>query len=105
MQWPQFGYDFAAMLLPPLERLSLEVTDRGGKSWSEVDGACGASDGGVGDKGAKRPRGIYLDPTLAPYGKVDGVLSLGVPLTASPPAAGDPSPLPACRVKSLEQQH
>jgi hypothetical protein len=105
MQSPQFGYDFAAMYLPPQERLSLEVTDGGGKSWTDSDGACGALDGGVGDKGAKRSRGIYLDPALAPYGKVDGVLSLGVQLTASAPAAGDPSPLPACRIKFLQQHH
>jgi hypothetical protein len=106
MQSPQFGYDFAAMFIPPEERLSLEVTDRGGQSWSESSkDACGGWDGTVGDKGAKRPRGIYLDPVLAPYGKVDGVLSLGVPLSASAPAAGDPSPLPACRVKFLQQSH
>lgn len=103
MQAPLFGYEFAAMYLPPEQRLSLEVTDGGGKSWSDSNVGCGAWDGGVGDKGAKRPRGIYLEPSLAPYGKVDGVLALGVPLTASDPAAGVPSPLPACRVKFLRQ--
>jgi hypothetical protein len=105
MQAPIFGYDFAAMYLPPEQRLSLEVTDEGGRSWSDSNGGCGAMDGGVGDKGANRPRGIYLEPALAPYGKVDGVLALGVPLTASAPAAGEPSPLPACRVKFLQQVH
>jgi hypothetical protein len=59
--------------------------------------------GGVGDKDAKKPYGIFLDPSLAPFGKVDGVLSLGVPLTASAPAAGEPSPLPACRTKFLSE--
>jgi hypothetical protein len=103
MQAPMHGYDLAAMFLPPQERLSLEVTDRGGESWADYDTGCGASKGGVPDKDAARPRGIYPDPSLAPYGKVDGILSLGVALTASAPAAGDPVPLPACRVKFLQQ--
>jgi hypothetical protein len=103
MQASLFGYEFAAMYLPPDQRLSLEVTDEGGSSWSNSNGGCGAMNGGVGDKGAKRPRGIYLEPSLAPYGKVDGVLALGVPLTASDPAGGVPLPLPACRVKFLQQ--
>jgi hypothetical protein len=105
MQAPVFGYDFAAMFLPPKERLSLEVTDRGGESWTDSEGACGAWKGGVRDKDATRLRGIFLDPSLARYGKVDGILSLGAPLTASAPAAGDPSPLPACRTKFLQQVH
>jgi hypothetical protein len=104
MQAPLFGYDFAAMYLPPDQTLSLEVTDEGGRSWSDSNGGCGAMNGGVGDKGAKRSRGIYLEPALAPYGKVDGVLALGAPLTASDPAAGVPTPLPGCRVKFLQMQ-
>ena len=102
MQASKRGYDLAAMYLPPKEILSLEVTDRGGESWSDdTTGGCGASKGGVGDKDAKKPYGIFLDPSLAPFGKVDGVLSLGVPLTPSAPAAGEPSPIPACRTKFL----
>jgi len=97
----KFGYDFAAMFLPPKQVFSLEVTDKGGESWLNINGACGAAKGGVGDKGAHKPYGIYLDPTLAPFGTVDGVLSLGVPLTASPPAAGEPAQLPACRSKYI----
>ena len=103
MQSPQFGYDLAAMYLPPKERMSPEVTDTGGEAWVTVDGACGSSTGGVGTKGRTVPFGIFLDPALAPYGKVDGVLSLAVPLTSSPPAAGEPSPLPPCRIKFLSQ--
>ncbi len=103
MQAPLFGYDFAAMYLPAAERLSLEVTDRGGASWTTYDGACGPAPGGVPDKDPSGPRGIYLDPSLAPYGKIDGVLSLGVALTASPPAAGEPSPPPDCRIKYLSK--
>ena len=104
MQASKRGYDLAAMYLPPKEILSLEVTDRGGESWSEsTTGGCGPSKGGVGDKGAKKPYGIFLDPSLAPFGKVDGVLSLGVPLTPSAPAAGEPSPIPACRTKFLSE--
>jgi hypothetical protein len=104
MQASKRGYDLAAMYLPPKEILSLEVTDRGGESWSEstTDG-CGPQKGGVGDKDAKKPYGIFLDPSLAPFGKVDGVLSLGVPLTPSVPAAGEPSPIPACRAKFLSE--
>jgi hypothetical protein len=100
---PVFHYDFAAMYLPANEVLSLEVTDRGGESWSTVNGACGPWKGGVGDKKAGKAYGIYLDPELAPYGKVDGVLALDVPLTSSPPAVGDPTPLPACRSKFLAE--
>jgi hypothetical protein len=105
MQAPVFGYDLAAMFLPAGQRLSLEVTDRGGESWTDYVGGCGAWKGGIRDKDIARPRGIFFDPGLAPYGKVDGILSLGVPLTASAPAAGEPSPLPACRIKFLQQKH
>jgi hypothetical protein len=34
---------------------------------------------------------------------VDGILALGVKLTASAPAAGEPSPLPDCRIKYLSE--
>jgi hypothetical protein len=95
-------YNLTAMYLPAKEILSLEVTDWGGESWSDdATGGCGPFKGGVGDRDEKKPYGIFLDPSLAPFGKVDGVLSLGVPLTASAPAAGEPSPVPACRVKFL----
>jgi hypothetical protein len=57
--------------------------------------------GDVPDKDQERPRGIYLDPSLARYGKVDGILALGVKLSASAPAAGEPSPQLDCRVKYL----
>ena len=105
MRAPMFGYDFAAMYLPVQESLSLEVTDVGGESWSESDGACGVLHGGVGNKGVTKPRGVFLDPSLAPYGKVDGILSLGVALTASAPAVGEPSPPPTCRIKYLQKFH
>lgn len=103
MRAPKFGYEPAAMYLPSKEILSLEVTDRGGESWTSFDGGCGPSRGGVGDKEAKKPRGIFLDPKLAPFGKVDGILSLGVALTSSAPAAGEPAPLPDCRTKFLSK--
>lgn len=99
MQAPQFGYDLAAMFIPAQARLSLEVTDRGGKSWISFNESCGPSETTAPDKDSARPTGIYLDPKLAPFGKVDGVLALGNPLTASAPADGDRSPLPACRIK------
>src|SRR5579864_6947521 len=97
-------YDLTAMYLPPKEILSLEVTDRGGESWSQsTEDGCGPQKGTLPDKDAKKPYGIFLDPSLAPFGKVDGVLSLGVPLTPSAPAAGEPSPVPACRTKFLSE--
>jgi hypothetical protein len=97
-------YDVAAMYLPPKEILSLLVTDSGGETWSESNaGGCGPSKGGVVDKDPNRPYGIFLDPSLAPFGKVDGILSLGIPLTSSAPAAGEPSPIPACRKKFLSE--
>jgi hypothetical protein len=81
MQASKRGYDLAAMYLPPKEILSLEVTDRGGESWSEdTMGGCGPWKGGVGDKDAKKPYGIFLDPSLAPFEKVNGVLSTRRPV-------------------------
>lgn len=100
-QAPMFGYQLTAMFISPAERLSLEVTDSGGSSWVNSNGMCGPSTGGVEEKGRTDPRGIYSDPHLAPYGKVDGILALGVQLTASEPADGDPDPLPECRKKFL----
>jgi hypothetical protein len=100
---PLFNYDFAAMYLPRSEELSLEMTDRGGETWSTVNGACGPLPSGVGDNKSGERYGIYLDPKLAPFGKVDGVLALGVPLTASPPASGDLQPRPECRIKFLAE--
>jgi hypothetical protein len=104
MQASKRGYDLAAMYLPPKEILSLLVTDRGGETWSQstTDG-CGPQKGGVPDKDPNRPYGIFLDPGLARYGKFDGVLSLGIPMTPSVPAAGEPSPSPACRTKFLSE--
>ena len=102
MQATKRGYNLTAMYLPPKEILSLEVTDRGGETWSDsTEDGCGPQKSTVLDKDPTRPRGIFLDPGLAPFGKVDGVLSLGVPLTPSAPAAGEPSPIPACRTKFL----
>jgi hypothetical protein len=79
MQSPQFGYDFATMCLPAKERISLAVTDTGGEAWATFEGACGSSRDGVETKGKATPYGIFFDPSLAPYGKVDGVLSLAFP--------------------------
>jgi hypothetical protein len=102
LQATLFGFKPAAMYLPPQELLSLEVTnDRGSESWTSTQNGCGAHPGGVSDKEKGRPFGVYLDPALAPVGKVDGILALGVPLTPSPPAAGDSIPLPECRTRFL----
>jgi hypothetical protein len=103
-QSPMFGYDTAAMYLPTGERLSLEMTDNGGEAWAtSFSGACGPSQGGVPAKIDHLPREIVLDPKLARYGKVDGILSLGVATTASPPAAGEMTPLPVCRQKFIAE--
>lgn len=97
-------YDLMSMYLPPEQRLSLLVTDSGGTSWSDsTQEGCGPNRGTVLDKDPKRPYGIFLDSSLAPFGKVDGILSLGVPLTPSAPAAGEPSPSLACRKLFLSQ--
>jgi hypothetical protein len=103
MKNPIFGYKTSAMYLPQQELVSLEATDRGGETWKNDGDGCGVIPYGVADKDKTRPMGIYLDPGLAPVGKVDGILALGVPLTASSPAAGDASPLPDCRKKFLAQ--
>jgi hypothetical protein len=104
MQAPMSGYDLAAMYVPAEQRMCLEVTDTGtGESWVEWDGACGPANNGVREVGQISGRRIYLDPKLAPYGKVDGILSLGVPLTVSVPADEDQKPLPACRTKFLSE--
>lgn len=104
MQASKRGFDRAPTYLPRKEILSLEVTDKGGETWSQsLEDGCGPQEGGVPDKDITRPYGIFLDPTLAPFGKVDGILSLGVPLTPSAPAAGEPSPIPDCRAKFLSE--
>jgi hypothetical protein len=103
MQNPIFGYKTSAMYLPENELVNLEATDRGGETWKNDGDGCGVIPYGVADKDKTRPMGIYLDPGLAPVGKVDGILALGVPLTASSPAAGEAAPLPDCRKKFLAQ--
>ena len=84
------GYNLAAMYVPAEKRISLEVTDTTtGRTWSQLNQGCGPTKNGVRAKSGEKPRGIYLDPTLAPYGKVNGILELGEPLTVSTPANED----------------
>ena len=104
MKTPMFGTKVAAMFLPEGQTLSLQVLDRGGATWITSRNGCGASPGGAPDKAPQKPFGIYLDPKLARYGTVDGILALGKPVTASPPAAGIPSPAPECRNLFLERE-
>jgi len=104
-QAPTFGYRPAAMYLPQNERLSLEVTSNGGQSWADIDGACGVARMGASATSGDRLREIVLDPHLAPFGKVDGILSLGVATTASSPAVGKVSPSPLCRKKFVAEHH
>lgn len=100
---PMFGYDPTAMYLPARESLSLEVTDNGGKFWDDVNGACGPNKGSAPATIGNMPREIVLNPRLAPYGKVDGILSLGMAVTPSPPAVGEITPIPACRKKFFSE--
>ena len=98
MQAPLFGFPTSAMMLPEGQYVSLEMTNvRGGKTWNSTSAGCGPQTVGVADKDQARPYGVHLDPNVAPVGKVDGVFALGTPLTASPPAVGEMSPLPECR--------
>jgi hypothetical protein len=74
-------YRLMASFLPPAQTVSLAVTDRGGQAWNCQSGACGPhaldSSGGV-------RRGITL---ASPHPAYDGVLSTGLPATASMPAS------------------
>jgi hypothetical protein len=100
---PIFGFETAAMFLPPQELISLEATDRGGEVWNMTSKGCGITQNHFADKSKTRSYGIYLDPALAPYSKANGIFALGAPLTASPPAAGIASPPPVCRTQYLAQ--
>lgn len=90
-----WGYNPAAAYLPADERLSLEAKSNGGASWVWTSTGCGPTNLGTPSK--NRPREIVLDPKLSHFETVDGILSLGVPTTASPPAVGELTPLPDCR--------
>lgn len=105
MKATMFGYEPAAAYLPAEKELSLEVTDAGsGQAWTEWNGACGPTENGVKEKGHTSPRGVYLDSTRAPYGRVDGILALGISLTPSEPADEDSNRLPAC-TRKFEDNH
>jgi len=86
------GYPLMAMHLPQAETLTLMVTDKGGESWSSMNGSCGPHK--VNSSGGVR-RGVDLS-TAAPMAGYDGVLSTGLPSTASPPAIENAPPPPAC---------
>ncbi len=86
MKSPTLGYKTAAMYLPPEGLISLEVTGPGGEAWTMHNSACGPAGAGVIDKDINRPLGVYLRSDLAPVGKVDGILALGEPTSASSPA-------------------
>ncbi len=82
--------------------ISLELTNqKGSQTWVSNSIGCGPQMSGLDDKDTTRPYGIYLDPSLSPIGKVDGIFALGAPLTASSPAVGEVSPLPECRTMFL----
>ena len=98
MRAPLFGFPTSAMVLPEGQYVSLEMTNvRGGQAWNSTPAGCGPQKVGVADKDQTRPYGVYLDPSVAPVGKVDGVFALGIPLTPSSLAVGEVLPLPKCR--------
>jgi hypothetical protein len=100
---PILKYKTAAMSLPAEQSISLQVTSAGGQAWTMNDKGCGASSGGVPDKDKTRPFGIYLDPALARFGMVDGILALGKPTLASPPANTGALATASCRKDFLSQ--
>ncbi|HEY6986816.1 MAG TPA: hypothetical protein VH369_00450 [Bryobacteraceae bacterium] len=73
-------YRLMGSFLPTTQTISLLVTDRGGEAWNCQSGSCEphklGSSGGM-------DRGITLAP---PYPGYDGILSTGLPATASIPA-------------------
>lgn len=74
-------YRLMASFLPLAQTVSLAVTDRGGEAWNCQNGACGPhtldSSGGM-------TRGVTL---ASPHPAYDGILSTGLPATASMPAS------------------
>ncbi len=109
-----FGFPTSAMVLPRSVAVSLEITDaKGSQAWNCVSSGGGSHPSGVPDKDSGRAYGIYLDPSQAPIGQVDGIFALKAPLTASPPAINDiyvfgviavtQAMLPLLRASSREQ--
>lgn len=96
------AYPTAASLLPPAEVFSLLVTARGGQSWQMTGAGCGAQPLGTQDKDSTRNFGVYADTSYAKYG-FDGVLALGKPTTASPPADEAAAAVAECRKQFLAQ--
>lgn len=93
------GYDPTAAYLPADGRVSLEVMSNGGEFWVQtyIDKNLTCGPISLGTPAKSRSRGIVLDPKLAKGGRFDGILSLGVPTTASAPAVGELTPMPDCR--------
>lgn len=100
---PILKHQTAAMYLPAAQLFSLQVTGAGGQAWTMNDKGCGASLAGITDKDKSRPFGIYPDPGLARFGVVDGILALGKPTTASPPANTAALATASCRQDFLSQ--
>jgi len=82
----RFGnYPFMAMLLPADTTVSLYLADTGGTAWTQQ----GSGDNGphaMGSSGGER-REVAM--RSAPMGGYDGLLSTGLPCTASAPAVGN----------------
>jgi hypothetical protein len=100
---PKLGHKAAAMYLPTDQLFSIQVTSAGGQAWMMNDKGCGAFSGGVPDKDKSRPFGIYPDASLARFGVVDGILALGKPTSASPPANTTALAAAPCRKDFLSQ--
>lgn len=100
---PKLGHKSAAMYLPADQLFSIQVTSAGGHAWMMNDKGCGSFPGGVPDKDKNRAFGIYTDPSLARFGVVDGILALGEPTSASPPANTTALATAPCRKDFLSQ--
>jgi hypothetical protein len=78
---PQIGpYRLMASFLPAAQTISLLVADRGGQAWNCQSDGCGPHPL---KSSGESERGVTLTSPRSAY---DGVLSTGLPATASPPA-------------------
>jgi hypothetical protein len=102
MKHSPMAYPTSASLLPPAEVFSLLVTAHGGQAWQWNGAGCGAQAQGIQDRDSTRSFGVYIDPAYAKSG-FDGVLALGKPTTASPPADETAAAIADCRKQFLAQ--
>lgn len=76
------SYRLAADYLPAAQTISLFIVHGGGSAWGCMGDSCGTRT--LRSPPDSHPRGVFLDG--ASMSGFDGVLSIGGPVTASPPA-------------------